>query len=395
MRLGIFALLLGYVLSQFYRAFLAVLTPVLGSDLGASASDLSFSSGIWFIVFACMQIPVGEALDRFGPRITASVLLAIGGGGGAALFASASSASDITWAMALFGVGGAPVLMASYYIFARSFPQAIFATLAGAMIGAGSLGNLASSAPLAFAVNAIGWRQTMWGLAIAALAVAAAIALFVRDPERTPEEAGQGGNLLSLLTNRNVLLLVPFMLVNYAPAAALRGLWAGPYFEDVFAMDASGIGRVTLIMALAMAVGSFLYGPLERLAGSKKRIIMAGGTLSALSLLALWALPAQSSLGSAALFTAVGLTGVSFPVIMAHGQLFIPRNLTGRGITLLNLFGIGGVGAMQFVTSAMAERAADAATTPEFYGSLFLLFAILVAVGLSFYAFVAEPKDRG
>ncbi|MFN3845299.1 MAG: MFS transporter, partial [Paracoccaceae bacterium] len=52
MRVGIAALVAAYVLSQFYRAFLAVLTPVLQSDLGASASDLAAASGLWFLAFA-------------------------------------------------------------------------------------------------------------------------------------------------------------------------------------------------------------------------------------------------------------------------------------------------------------------------------------------------------
>ena len=41
MRIGIAALVLAYVLSQFYRAFLAVMTPVLTRDLGVTAADLA------------------------------------------------------------------------------------------------------------------------------------------------------------------------------------------------------------------------------------------------------------------------------------------------------------------------------------------------------------------
>ncbi|EKD61795.1 MAG: Major facilitator superfamily MFS_1, partial [uncultured bacterium] len=89
MRLGLAALILAYVLSQFYRAFLAVLTPVLAADLGATPESLASASGLWFLAFALMQIPVGEALDRFGPRRTASILLAVGGLG-AGLFAAAT-----------------------------------------------------------------------------------------------------------------------------------------------------------------------------------------------------------------------------------------------------------------------------------------------------------------
>ena len=56
---GMIFLVLAYVLSQFYRAFLAVLSPVLATDIGAGAEDLAMASGLWFVVFAAMQIPVG------------------------------------------------------------------------------------------------------------------------------------------------------------------------------------------------------------------------------------------------------------------------------------------------------------------------------------------------
>ncbi|MFZ8959511.1 MAG: MFS transporter, partial [Paracoccaceae bacterium] len=90
MKAGIAFLVLAYVLSQFYRAFLAVMAPVLASDIGATPQSLATASGVWFAVFAAVQIPVGIALDRIGPRLTASVLLLFGGAGGAALFATAA-----------------------------------------------------------------------------------------------------------------------------------------------------------------------------------------------------------------------------------------------------------------------------------------------------------------
>lgn len=395
MKAGLFFLVLGYVLSQFYRSFLAVLTPVLSADLGATAADLSFASGLWFFVFAAMQIPVGWALDRFGPRRTAALLLALGGGGGGAVFAMASDPSALALAMALFGIGGSPVLMASYYIFARMYPQAMFGTLAGSVIGFGSIGNLAGSAPLAWAVGAYGWRGTMWGLTGAALVVALALLLVLRDPPKDEGEHQAEGNLFSLILNRDLLFLFPLMLVNYTAAMGIRGLWAGPYLETVFALDQTGIGTVTLFMAIAMAVGSFAYGPMERVFGSKKRVVLTGNVLGAVLCLALWLMPDRSLLLAAVLITAIGFLGTSFPVMMAHGQLFLPRHLTGRGITLLNLFGIGGVGLMQFVTSAMARSASpEALAGSEFYAGLFLLFGVCLLAGSGIYAFSREPKVR-
>ena len=88
---GIAALAVGYVLSQFYRSFMAVLTPALTAELGMTKAQLSVASGAWFIAFSLAQFVIGVSLDRYGPRRTASIMLAIGGAGGALLFSLATA----------------------------------------------------------------------------------------------------------------------------------------------------------------------------------------------------------------------------------------------------------------------------------------------------------------
>lgn len=393
MRIGLVVLVLGYVLSQFYRAFLAVLTPALETDLGATSADLSYASGLWFIVFAAMQIPVGEALDRIGPRITAVVLFAFGGAGGALLFAVAQTPAHISWAMALIGVGCSPVLMAAYYIFAKMYPPAMFATLAASMIGFGSLGNLASSAPMALAVESFGWRETMLGLAAVTLLVSAALWVFMKDPPK-PEIAGKRGSVLDLLKIKALWFIIPMMFVNYAPAAGLRGLWVGPYGADVFGADTAMIGTMTLVMGLAMVAGNFVYGPMDRIFGTRKWVVFVGNAIGALGCFALGSLGSGPSIWTAtALLALVGFCGASFPIMIAHARPFFPEHLTGRGVTLLNLFGIGGVGVMQFVTGRLMDSWEAGKTEVFAYPMLFMFYGVLVCCGLAIYAFSPDSKD--
>ena len=56
---GIAILCIAYILSQFFRSFLAVLSSVLANDIGAQPDDLAYALGLLFFVFAVMQIPVG------------------------------------------------------------------------------------------------------------------------------------------------------------------------------------------------------------------------------------------------------------------------------------------------------------------------------------------------
>lgn len=392
MRLGLVLLCAGYVLSQFFRAFLAVLARVLEQDIGALPADLAFASGLWFLTFALAQIPVGAALDRIGPRRTAAVILAIGGGGGAALFAMATTPLHISIAMGLIGIGCSPVLMASYFIFARMYPAAMFATLGAVMIGVGSLGNLAGSAPLAWAIGAFGWRETIWGLSLMSLILAAGIWLTVEDPPRIISDTK--GSVLDILKMPALWVIFPLLLINYAPAAGLRGFWIGPYLAEVHGATEALIGTATLVMGLAMIAGSLAYGPLDRILGTRKWVIFGGNALSCLALatLALW--PQPGFVTAVFLFAVVGFFGLSFPIIMAHSRSFVPPHLAGRGITLLNLISIGGVGLMQVATGQVYRAMADpAAPAAQPYTVLFGFFAALVLIGLVVYLFSRDRLD--
>ena len=387
---GLIALLSAYVLSQFYRAFLPVLAPILAIDIGASADDLARASSLWFLVFAAMQIPVGAALDRFGPRWTAASLFLFGGAGGAFAFAVAQTPVHVMWAMGLLGVGCSPVLMAAYFILARGFSPVIFGTLAGAMIGVGSIGNLAGSAPMAWAVDAFGWRPSMLGLAGLSAVIGVLLIIMVRDPPKVLSE--HKGSVLSLLKIPALWPIFALMLVNYAPAAGLRGLWAGPYVADVYGATVVTIGRVTLVMALAMIVGSFAFGPLERLFHTRKWVIFAGNAAGAIALFALWLSPSHSILFATVMLAIVGLSGSTFAVLIAHGKAVFPAHLTGRGVTLMNLFGIGGAGVMQFASGSI-YLAKQTSIPSDAYAVLFGIFAIVVTLGLLAYLWSTDRTD--
>lgn len=385
MNAGILLLGLAYVLSQFFRAFLAVLAPVLGNDIGVTPDDLAFASGMWFLAFAAMQVPVGWALDTIGPRRTAAWILLVGGGGGAAVFALATSAAHLNIAMALIGVGCSPVLMASYYIFARDYPPAQFAVLASLMVGLGSVGNLVASYPMALAAETIGWRAALWALGGMSACVAFGTMVLVKDPVRVEGETN--GSLAELFALRPLWFIFPLIFVSYAISGAVRGLWIGPYLADTFGADTGTIGRATLLMGLAMIAGTLAYGPLDKALPSRKWMIIGGTSAALIAAVVLIAVPSQSAGLAVAMMCAIGFFGATYPVLMAHGRAFLPPHLIGRGVTMLNLFSIGGVGLLQFVSGRVYAASSRGKFEDYAYLNVFALFAVCLGVGLLIYLF--------
>ena len=369
---------MAYVLSQFFRSFLAVLSSVLANDIGAQPDDLAYALGLLFIVFAVMQIPVGWALDRFGPRIVSSVLLLIGGGGGAFLFASAQNPSHINLSMALLGVGCSPILMASYYIFARNYSHQIFATLAATFLGIGSLGTLIGASPLTYFVGILGWREAVELIGIFTILISAFLLFTVKNPAKKNENSVSAGGFWSILKSRDILFIAPIAIICYAPVAGLRGIWLGPYFEQKFEASIDEIGTIGLIMSLGMILGTFFYGPLDRIFKTRKWIVLIGNSLCLLSVAFLSFSPEVSYNFAIVSFTVIGFFGMSFPVVVAHGRSFVPIELSGRGVTLMNLFAIGGVGIFQTVSGAVFDLAGD-------FESVFSMYFILILIGLAVY----------
>lgn len=393
--IGLVVLCCAYILSQFFRAFLAVLTPALSADIGATNADLSLASSAWFLAFAAMQFAVGVGLDRYGPRRTAAWLLGLAGAGGALLFAIADTPAMIVWAMALIGIGCSPVLMASLYIFARTFEAKRFALLASVFVGVGSLGNIAGASPLASAAEAFGWRPVMICLAGLTLIIGLAIHLSVKDPatDTNPETARFDG-YLELFRLKPLWFIFGMMLINYSVAAGIRGLWAGPYLGEVFGLDAIAIGQTTLMMALAMAIGSFVYGPLDNLFNTRKWVVV-GGTLITLATLIVLAFNPMPGISAASLaLVIIGLTGTGFGVLMAHGKAFFPDHLIGRGVTLLNFCAIFGVGLMQYLTGAVVDSFTDPNAPEAAYSALFWFYAIALGTVLLIYLFSKDAKPK-
>ncbi|MEM6440337.1 MAG: MFS transporter [Pseudomonadota bacterium] len=388
--IDIVVLFVAYLLSQFYRSFLAVLTPALQAELGVTPSDLSWAVGVWFLAFAVTQVPVGVLLDRIGPRRTLGYALMIGGGGGAFLFSIAEGPWGLIAGMAMLGSGCAPMLTSGMFLFARRFSPARFATLTGLMIGIGSLGNVASAAPFAYAAEAFGWRASMASLGGCAVVLAFALLMLIRDPRRVaqaPGSAGLGG-FVELLRMPVIWPLLPVALANYAVSAGIRGLWAGPYLADVHGFDALAIGVATAWMALAMAAGNFVYGPLDRLLGTRKWVILVGNAGGAACTAAL-ALASPGPVAAVALLAGLGFLGSSYAVLSAHFRAFVPERLTGRGVTLSNVFGIGGVGLGQFASGALFDAAGAGAPGHD---AVFLWYSGTLAAALVIYLFSRDAK---
>ena len=146
-----------FVLSQFYRAAVAVITPQLLTELSLDTRGLSLASSAFFYAFAATQIPLAIYLDRIGARGTMTVLNLVAVAG-ALVFAGADSLAMLIFARVLLGVGMACNLMGTFKLISAWFSPPQFATLTTAVFSMGTTGNLLAATPLVVLADVCGWR---------------------------------------------------------------------------------------------------------------------------------------------------------------------------------------------------------------------------------------------
>lgn len=388
------------VLSQFYRSSTGVIAPDLVADVGLTIEELGLVSGAFFIAITALQLPVGILLDRFGPRRVIAATMAIAVAGSIA-FALAESFAGLVLSRVLIATGFAAVTIGSVVMLRNWLPAAALSAAMSILFAAANGGSLVATAPLARAAVWLGWRETFLALAAVSAVAALAFYLFLRD---SPGEGDASGakepfldtvkGVVDVLRIPAIRLIAPLVTVGYASVIAVVGLWGGPYLHDVYGLDTKARGDALSATAVALVVGTLVFGPLEKRFGNR-RLLVTAGCLAAILPLAALALWPSAGVGPATVLLSLFALFSGFSVVvMAHGIALLPQRLAGRGATTLNIALLGGAAVIQSASGLLLEAADSLAGTEGAYRILFALLGAVLAGALACYRRIGAD-DQG
>lgn len=170
----------GYFLAMLHRNGLGVAALEAQSRFDVGPALLTLLPMLQLLVYVLLQVPAGLLADRLGPRFT----LVIGMAAmtlGSCLFALAPGIELAVAGRFLIGLGDALVFLNVIRLAALWFPRARYALVSGLTGVVGGAGQVASAAPLAWALTSVGWVGAFLATTGITVLMALLVLLVVRD----------------------------------------------------------------------------------------------------------------------------------------------------------------------------------------------------------------------
>lgn len=341
-----------FFLSAVYRNIMAVVGPPMAEELGLDAAALGLMASALFGALGFVQVPLGLALDRFGPRRVQVVLLSVGAVA-CLWFARSNGLPEMIGARVLMGIGICACLMAGFTANAQWWPKQRIPVMNGWFMAMGSSGGLAATLPAQWAVGIVGWRGLFDIIGVVTIASAIWIALVLPDH---PSAGSRRSSIAEQLRDVARIWTAPFFW-RVAPAGALSSaimhawlaLWVGGWLRDVANMPPTAAATILLMANGAQMVGLVVVGSFaSRLQARGKSALVAigafAGTLAMLQLV----IAATHGTWPWVWWVVFGFfatsSSASYGVLTQH----FPPALAGRATTALNLLVLTSSFAMQW-----------------------------------------------
>jgi predicted MFS family arabinose efflux permease len=333
--------LAGYFISYLYRSVNAIIGPEIARDLGLGSAGLGLLTAIYFFAFAVFQLPLGILLDRYGPRRVNGTMLLVAAAGGT-WFALGHSATELTAARGLIGLGVSGCLMAAFSAFVLWYPPERIATMNGVAFASGMLGAIVATVPLEMLLRVFHWREVFAG--IVALNLAVSLLLFLAVPERTAAPRGNGlraqlAGFAQLARDPAFWRLALCIGASQVATVSLQTLWVATWLRDLLGFTPAQVARALLLFGLAMMAGYVGFGRasdalLRR--GRSTLPLLTGGVAVASLCLALLALGVRT--GALALWAVFFCCATAVTLAYSYYSRRFPKDMVGRVNTGLNVF---------------------------------------------------------
>lgn len=335
----------------FHRVTPSVMVSDLMTEFAIGGAMLGTLSALYFYPYVLLQVPLGAMLETFGTRRLLSVALCLAAAG-SFLFGTAESLEAAYIGRILIGIGSSVGFLGSLALASTWFPAHRFAFLAGLSMFTAMASGMAAQAPLAYFIEAHGWRSSLMVLGAMGMVLAVLVCVFVRnrpshaaDDDVTAKDVQTGDGhewtrlgaaLRMSLASRDVWKMAIVAATMAGPMLVLGGLWGTPYLMAAYGLSRPEAAFFMSLLLLGWAFGAPFAGWLSDRIGRRKPILIAGCLLVSIMLTIVFIAPGLPFWLVLMCLVLTGLSGGAMTACFGLVRDVMPPAIAGASTGIVN-----------------------------------------------------------
>ncbi|WP_115711469.1 MFS transporter [Legionella sainthelensi] len=329
-----------------YQYVLRVMPNIMMDDITSQfhidATVFGQFSGIYYLGYSLMHLPIGIMLDRFGPRkvMTVCILLPVIG------LLPLIFADNWIYPLigrALIGIGSSAAILGTFKIIRMSFKEQYFSRMLSFSVMIGLIGAVYGGGPVSYLSHTLGYKVVVEIFIVLGLILACITYLIV--PEEKPTyHSSVFTNVKTVFSNKKVILLCFFAGLMLGPLEGFSDVWGSGFLKHVYGLEPSVANYLPSMIFIGMCFGSPVLSLIAEKTGYYLGTIITAGITMCLVFVALVAgVLTVSSI--TVCFILVGMCCAYQILAIYKVSTYVPDHLAGLTTAIANMiimiFGYG------------------------------------------------------
>ena len=266
-----------------YQYVLRVMPNIMLDDImrqfDIGATTFGQFSGIYYIGYSLMHLPVGLMLDRFGPRkiMSGCILLTVVG------LMPLLFADYWVYPIAgrfLIGLGSSAAILGVFKIIRMTFNERRFSRMLSLSVTIGLIGAIYGGGPVSYMREILGYQTVIQIFAAAGVALALVTYWIIPDVKSAP-----GGTVIStikeVLSNKRVIWSCIFAGLMVGPLEGFADVWGTAFLKQVYGFDSTVAASLPSMIFIGMCFGAPALSLVAEKIGSYLVTIIGAGIVMA------------------------------------------------------------------------------------------------------------------
>jgi MFS family permease len=313
----------------------AVVINVIMHDMQLSALAGGLLSGLFYVIYTSLQMPVGIICDHFNPRpilCTCAVLFALG----CFIFAASEHLSGLYWGRGLSAVGSAFSFICLTHLVREHYPISLFTVLIGTTETLSFLAAIFGIVSLGTVVSYFGWQEFMQAAGCLALVIALLCWRYLPKHSQLSQNGRiDFSRIMAVLSSPSLWLNGFFIGLTFLLVTVFGGLWAPPFLQIKLQCTLAEASYIDAIFIFGVGISCPIFGFLANHVRSRQRLIINAYFLSAVLLLIILYAPIHHIVMMTILMLSLGLVSGSYILAYTFANELAPPNTlsTTTGLT--------------------------------------------------------------